>query len=168
MFGRERLEDSIVVGRAAGYGAGEMPVRVRVVDSQLQLLFGARLRKLCQDVFAVGGRVDDVEVGIVRLEHAEPIVVLGRNHDVRHAGLLCQARDTAGIESDGVELRCQCGIFILRDGGMTLDLFAQSLDALTLPDACRNRVDPPVDEEAEGGLAPRLQRCVVGAFVFWG
>ena len=98
--------------------------------------------------------VDDVVVGQLAGEHAEAVVVLARDGDVAHAGLLGQLDPGLGIESGRVETRGELGVLADRELVVVHDPLALG----------QERVDAPVDEQAELGILepPPGRRVALG------
>ena len=117
----------------------------------------AGVGQLLQHVALERRRVDDVVRADLRLEHREPVVVLGGDDDVLHARVLRELDPRVGVELDRVELRGELLVLLHRDLRAVHDPLAEAERALPLPLAGGNRVEAPVDEEAVLGLAEPVQ-----------
>ncbi len=142
---------------AAGKVVRVMPVHDRVVPADPQALLPAGVRERLHDVPAERGG-HDVEVGLGRVEEAEPVVVLGGDHDVLHAGLLRQADPGERIEFPRVEPFAEGVVLVDRDPRGIPDPL--SVAGLAVPLSGGNGVEPPVDEHAEAGLPPPVEARV--------
>ena len=87
-------------------------------------------------------------------------MVLGGDDDVLHAGGFGEGDDVVRAEAGGVEVLCQGLIVGDGDREVVHDPLANVSGALAVPGACWNRVEAPVDEHAEAGLAPPLHAGV--------
>ena len=134
-----------------------MPVGEGVVEAEFDVVTVAGVGELGDDVFAVGGEVDDVVVGGFGVEEAEAVVVLGGENDVFHAGLLGEEHDGVGVEVGGVKLMGHGFVLVDGDAGVIHDLLAVEGDLLAVPDAAEMGVDSEVDEEAEMVVFPFLE-----------
>ena len=143
----------IEVGRrplhpAAGAGQREVwvvPVAHRVVGPERHALPTAGVGHLAGHV-PLERRVGDLVVGQLRVEQAEPVVVLGGQYEVFHAGRLGQGDPVVGVEERRVEPLVEVVVHVDRRAGPArpADLLAGEADR------------PPVDEHAEPhGLPPR-------------
>jgi hypothetical protein len=90
----------------------------------------------------------------LRIEDREAVVVLARDHDVLHPRVLGDAHPLPGVELDGVELAYE--LLVLGGGDLQVlhDPLADLLVALSLVLPGGDRVEPPVDEHPETGVAP--------------
>ena len=123
-----------------------VPVRVGVVDPELDALRSTGISKHLDDVLFVGRGVHNVEVGVLRVPHGEAVVVLRGDDDVVHAGSLREAGVGARVELHGVESFRDLHVLTAGDLRVTLDLFPEVGDLLALPHALEHRVDAPVNE----------------------
>ncbi len=80
--------DRVAVVRVEG--VARVPVDEGEVDTELQPLRAALAGQRLERVLAVGGAVHDVVVRGAGVEHREAVVVLGRDDDVLHPGVLRQ------------------------------------------------------------------------------
>ena len=133
-----------------------MPVHDGVVDTEDEALFAAFVGQRFEQTFAVGSRVDHVVIGGRRIEQAESIVVLGRDHDVTHARVFGDLHPLGRIELHGIELLGQLLVFRDRDVGTVHNPLAEPVDLLAVPAAGWNRIQAPVDKHAEARVAPPL------------
>ncbi len=85
--------------------------------------------------------------------HREAVVMLAGDDDVLHAGVLGHLHPLLGIELHRIELRGQLLVLLDRDLGPVHDPLADAGDLLALPFPGGNGIQPPVDEQAELGLA---------------
>ncbi len=90
----------------------------------------------------------------MRLEHCEPFVVLGGDHQVFHPGIAGQAGNPGGIEIDRVELRRQLFVFADRDFLVTHDPLGRADVERVVPLAARDGIQSPVNEHPEPGVPP--------------
>ncbi len=97
--------------RAARQVVGVMPIHDGVVEAEFDALSPALLGQLLQRVALEGCGIHDVPVVVLlRLPHAEAIVVLAGDHDVLHAGILRHAHPLPCIEPHGIELRGELAV----------------------------------------------------------
>ena len=87
-------------------------------------------------------------------------MVLGGDDDVFHACGFGEGDDVVRAEAGGVEVFGEGFVVGDGDGEVVHDPLADVRGALAVPSACRNRVEAPVDEHAEAGLAPPLHTGV--------
>ena len=140
-----------------GVGGRVVPVDIREVDAQTQPLAAARLRQLPHEVPRHGRRIPRVEVGGRRAEHAEAVVVLGREYDRPHPRLARKARYGRRIERPGIERRGHAGIPVAEDSRKGLYLLAVSLThRLSVPYASGNGVEPEMYEHRIFVAVPAL------------
>ena len=89
-----------------------VPVREGEIDARPYALGPIGIQHLLGDV-GPGIRMEgtlfgsDLVIGLVRVEHAEPVVVLGREYHVLHPGVSGCRRPFGRIEGDGIEGRLQ-------------------------------------------------------------
>src|SRR5262249_53228501 len=107
-------------------------------------------------ILLVRRAIDDVVVGDPAVVHREAIVVLRRDHDVLHAGVLRDADDLLRVELDWIELRRKRLVLGARDVRPRHDPLAHVLRSLSLPLAGGHGVEAPVDEHAEARVTPPL------------
>ena len=119
----------------------------RIVESDEEAFLAEGLGDHGRDVPAVG-RPGDLEIAEGRVEHAEAVVVLGREDDVFHAGELGQAGPFAGIERGRVEGRGQ--------GVILPDEVVRGVEERPGDLRPHLGVRAPVDEQAEAGVAEDL------------
>ena len=123
-----------------------VPVEQRVIEEELDLLLAAGVRQRLQGIRAIGRGVDDVVVGQLAGEHAEAVVVLARDGDVAGAGPLGQLDPGVGVEPGRIEARGELGVLADRQLVVLHDPLALG----------QERVDAPVDEQAELGILEPL------------
>ena len=134
-----------------------VPVHDRVIPADPDSLLRRRARKLFHHV-AMERRRHDVEIGFLRVEQREPIVVLRGDDDVLHARLLGQPDPGVGIEFRGVEAGAEPIVLFERDLRGVADPL--SVVRPPVPLSRRNGVEAPVDEQAEPRLAPPVEARV--------
>ncbi len=112
------------------------------------------------------GMFGDGEIGVLRVEHAETVVVLGREDHVLHTSILHHVRPLFGVEVHGVELVFQSPIpFLVRI--IVVHVACNPVfgaDRPRLYDS-GNGVDAPVEEHAKLLILPVVelgQHCGVG------
>ncbi len=127
-----------------------VPVEQRVIQADADALGAERIEEFPHDV-APERRIRRFPVRQLRVEQAEAVVVLRRQHGVLHAGLLREARPCAGVEIRRVEFVEERRV--LRFG----DLLHRAHPLA----AGRNRIQPPVDEHAEPVVPEPLHPLVV-------
>src|ERR1700722_5066779 len=103
-----------------------------------------------------GRSVIDVVLTHRRTVHGEAVVVLAGDDEILHAGILRHLHPGVCVELDGVELFSELGVLDGGDLGAVHDPLADAGDWLAFPFAGGNRVEAPVDEEAEFSLAKPL------------
>ena len=86
---------------AVGLGGLLGPVDDREVEGELDAELVALGGQLLHRVLAVGGLLDDVVVGRLRVPHGEAVVVLRRDHQVLHTRVVDRLADGGGIEIRG-------------------------------------------------------------------
>ena len=134
-----------------------MPVDQRVVEAYMQTLGAERIHVFAYQIAARGG-VGALVIGVLAVEHAEALVVLGGQHRVLHAGGFGLARPCARIE--------QVGIKVLEV--LVVLLFRYHLAGLNPLVAGGHGVQAPVDEHAEAvagepcGVAGSFARYITG------
>ena len=133
-----------------------MPVHDRMVDAELQPLLAAFRGKRFQQVLLVRRSVDDVPIGCLGVEQAEPVVVLRRDDDVLHPGIFGDADPLGRVVLDRVELLGKLFVLGDRNVGPVHDPFPDARNLLALPRPRRNGVKPPMDEHAEPRFPPPL------------
>ena len=121
----------------------------------------AGLRQLAQRIATERRRVHDVIIGLLRVEHAEPVVVFGGDHQVPLAGSSGERRPRVGVKLDRVELTRERFVLRNRNARAVHDPLADSGDVLAVPFAGRNRVQPPMDKQPEARLAEPVQTWMV-------
>ena len=133
---------------------GVVPVDQGEVEAHPQALGPECLYEVPDDIPAQLG-VGGLEVGILTVEEAEAVVVLGGQDHVLHAGLLGGLGPGPGVVVPGVEL-VEVG-HVLGFGHLlvTAHPLAPGGDA----------VQAPVDKHAEPGLAKPLHSCLIGAAI---
>jgi len=104
-----------------------------------------------------GGCIHNVIRAHLGAEHGKAIVVLGRDHDVLHAGILGDADPFIGIELHRIKLLGELLIFADGDFGVVHHPFANALNRLALPLAGRYGVKPPVNKHPKTGLTPPVE-----------
>ena len=82
--------------------------------------------------------------------------MLGGDDDVLHAGGFGEGDDVVCTETGGIEVFGEGLVVGDGDGEIVHDPLADMGGALTVPLPGRDRVEAPVDEHAETGLAPPL------------
>jgi hypothetical protein len=134
-------------------------LRLRVVDAEQQALLATGVPQLPDYVAMEGRGVHHVVIGHLAVPHGKTIVVLRGDDDVSHASFLCDPRPLVGTEFSRVEHPGNL-LAVLRDGDP--DVVHQPLAigtrAASLVLAAECRVDPEMQEQTEGGLAPARQR----------
>ena len=147
-----------VVARTVGLAPVE---GVRVVETKFEAVESAGVAQLYHRIAGKRRGLDDGGVAHLRVEHGEAVVVFGGDDKVAHAGLLREADPGIGVEVDGVKGAGDLTV-IYRDWdlGHSLDMFAVAAVGFALPGAAERRVDAPVDEHAEAGLAPPTETGV--------
>ena len=125
-----------------------VPVHDRVIEAQLDPRSVARVGQLLERV-ALERRGFDAPVGLVRAEHAEAIMVLGRDDDVFHPGRFGEA-DPLLVELHGVELAGE----LLVLGNRHLGFLEKPLAVvgLAVPLARRHGINTPMNEQPEPGV----------------
>ena len=116
-------------GAPAGAAEGEvgvMPVADGIVGAEGDALLAARGGELLDHV-AAERRVHDVEIGLLRVEHAKAVVVLGGEDDVFHAGVFGDFDPLVGVELHRVESLVEVIVFLdgtcaLRDQPISVPL----------------------------------------------
>ena len=110
----------------------------------------AGLGKLLHRVPAERGRITDVELVRLRMEHGEALVMLGRDDDVFHAGSPGQQHDILRVEPCRIKVLGK-GLVLLhadiRHAGIH-DPFTDPVIRLPVPGAAQQGVQAPVDEHA--------------------
>jgi hypothetical protein len=99
-------------------------LRLRVIEAELDAGFLRRVGELFQRVALEWRRIVDVVLGRLRTVHGEPIVMLRRDDDVFHPGILCEANYLVGVEFYRVELRRELLVLVHRDLRTIHDPFA--------------------------------------------
>ena len=128
-------------------GAGEMPVDEGEVDCKADALALAGFGKLLHGIATERSGVDDVVVGVLRVVHAEAVVVLGSEDDGLHAGSLGKGNDGVGVPMHGVKAGSDCLVVCLGYFGKGLYLFAIAIaDGLSVPDAAQLGIQAEVNE----------------------
>ncbi|MPM66580.1 hypothetical protein SDC9_113490 [bioreactor metagenome] len=127
-----------------------MPVGQRIVDADFQPFRPEGVDNPPQQVAPAAGRGGGLVIGELRIPQTEAVMVLGGDHHVFHARGAGQLRPCGRIEKIGLEI---------------LDIFAVILVAeflvRLLPFAARSeRVDSPVEKEAEPGLMEPIGICL--------
>jgi hypothetical protein len=117
----------------------------------------AGLGQLGHDVALEGGG-HDVVVGVLRVEEAEAVVMLARDHDVLHARVTGGPGPLVGVEANRVEPLQELIVGVDRDLRRVPDPLAVVL--LLAPLARGDGVEPPVDEQAEPRLAPPVHSLI--------
>ncbi len=139
---------------AAGQVVGVAPVHDGVVPAEADALAAAGVGHLAHHVTAQR-RGHDVEVGLVRIEEAEAVVVLGGDDQVPHAGALGEAGPGTRVEVGRREVGAEAVVLVERDLGRGADPLG--VVGAAVPLAGRDGVKAPVDEHAEARLAPPVQ-----------
>ena len=115
------------------------PVKLGVIEEQLEALAPAFLGQLRKDVPAVRGAIHDVPVAGRRVVHRETVVVFARDRDVPHASCLGHRDPLGRIERDRIEQWRQFLVVGRSNRAVVHDPLAVTEDA----------VHAPVDEQAE-------------------
>lgn len=144
----------VIAADGCGSSGGGPVLRLGVVEAELDSLLAALLGELLEGIAMEGSGGDDVEGIDLGVEHGEAVVMLGGNDDVLHAGSLGEGNDVMRGEAGGVELLCEAFVVGDGDGEIVHDPLTDVGGALTVPLACGDGVEAPVDEHAEAGLAP--------------
>ena len=116
------------------------------------MLFTGFCQRL-EEVFFVEGGLDIPVVSRCGPE-GEAIDMLGGNDDVFHAGLFGHEHPVLGIVFRGVELLGEFLVFGDRDFSPAHDLLAEAWNFLSVVNPSEARIDTPVNEHAEAGVAP--------------
>jgi hypothetical protein len=119
-----------------------VPIEVRIVEEDLQALLVALVGQLAHHVAFEGGPVDDVPIGVLRIEEAKPVVMFGRHRDVAHAGAFGHCNPDSRIELRGVERGRQ--LLVLADRRLVIVHHPFAVAQLA--------VDAPMDEQSELGI----------------
>ena len=158
----------VVVGEVGPLGVGVVPIHDRVVDAEPEPGAMGGLRQGLDRVALVRCRVHDVVARDLRVEDREAVVVLGRDDDVLHTGVLGDADPLLGIEAGRVEAMRVLLVLRDRDVRPRHDPLADPGDPLASVRPGRHGVDAPVNEHPEPRLAPprharvALRRCFFG------
>ena len=81
-------------------------------------------------------------------------MVFAGNNDVVHAGVLGDFDPLVGVEFDGIEFLGKPFVFGAGDFATVHDPLADAAHGLVVVKAGGNRIDTPMNEHAELGLAP--------------
>src|SRR5262245_65551732 len=87
--------------------------------------------------------------------------MLRGDRQVFHPGVLSQLRPLFSIEFDGIELRGKLFVLLHRNLGAVHDPFADARNLLPLPGPRWNRIEAPMYEQTEFGLAEPFAAWVV-------
>ena len=127
------------------------PVEQGEIQTNLQSFCADGINVLCNEV-AAAFRVGGFEIGILAVEEAETVVMLGSQNHVFHTGLFRRLDPFSRLEINGVEL---LEIFHV--------IFFWNLLGTPHPfSACRDGIKSPVDKHAETGVAVPLHPPVIG------
>ena len=149
-----------------------MPIHDRVVEAESQALFLRLVGERAHRIVSVRRGIDDVVWAGLAVEHRKPVVMLRCDDDVFHAGGLRDTNPLRRIEPDRVELGGELLVPRARDIRPRHDPFADLFRAMSFEFARGHRVETPVDEHAETGLAPPSHAAVsvgprLGAALLW-
>jgi hypothetical protein len=135
-----------------------VPVHDGVIEADLDALSVAGIGQLLQDI-ALEGRGGNVEIRVLGIEQAEAVVMLGGDDDVFHTGAFCHPHPLVGIEPDRVELAHELVVLGKGDLGGCADPFG--VIGPPLPLTGGDRIQAPVDEQAEARVAPPLHARIM-------
>ena len=116
-----------------------VPIKVGIVEVQLDAVSLAGIGQFLQDIALEGGGIDDVIVAGLALEHREAVVVTRGDGDVTSTGILDGAYPLVGIKARWIETCGQLGILV------TVDALVEH-DPLAIGE---HRIDTPVDKDTE-------------------
>ena len=144
------------------HAGGLVPVlRLRVIEAELDVVARAGGGEFLQRIALEGRGVDDIVLAGLGAVHGEAVVMLAGDHDVLHAGIVGHLDPLFGVEFYGIELGGQLFVFLDGNLGAVHDPLADAGDGLPLPFSGGNRIEAPVDEEAELGLAEPLHLFIL-------
>ncbi len=123
-----------------------VPIDEGIIQAHLQPLGSECIQEL-PDQIPAAGSVGGLKIGILTIEQAEPVMVLGGEHGVAHARLSRSAGPSARIEIHGIEFLPQGFV------GFGGHLFGA---AHPFPPS-RDGVKPPMNEQAKAVVAEPLR-----------
>ncbi len=146
------------VGHVALLGLGIMPLdrRVplenRIIGAKPHPVFFAGPAELGQGIHVDAGVVFDVVLRVGAVPQAEPVMMLGGDHEILHPGIAGGADPGIGIKLVGGKLRGDLTVVLFGYFCPLLDPLRVKRYSFSLPFAGQDRIRAPVDKHPVPGL----------------
>jgi len=138
-----------------GHVVWVVPITRRIIAAHFQTALGAAALQLRDDI-AFGARTWQREVGVSAVEEAVAIVVLGGQHHAPHPCHLSKIGPAAGIEMLRILVHPQLTVVLVGDACQMTSPLRAPAQRFALPPTVQTGVRPPMDEQAEFGIAPPI------------
>ena len=160
---------TVQVRFAAFGGDGELPrpflpyavrfvpvLAVGVVDAEFQAVPPAAVRQFRDDVPVERRGARDGKIGILRVEHRESVMMLGRENQIFHSGSGGELHPSVRIEIPRIERGCEGLIVGCGDFRKAHDPFAEPGNLPPFPDPLCDGIESPVYEHSKTGFRKPL------------
>ena len=136
-----------------------------IVKAEFHAAPVAGFTELPYDIPAVRSRLYHIVVAALGIPHGKAFVVLGGKYNVLHPPLLCLAHDPIRVKFHRIELCGQLLILFCWDIQVVHDPLCDPVRLFPVVLSGQERIQPPVNEQAELGLLKPLLFCVLHFFV---
>ena len=139
-----------------------IPVNDAIIQPEFNSVRLAGSTEFSEEVASFKGCIGDIEIGILTIPEAKPLMVLSGDHQIGHPRLLGRPNDEISVELDRIKSLGKLRVFVSIDIGLTLNPFRIATDLLALPHAAELRIETKVNEHPVIGLhKPLHARSVV-------